>query len=155
LKEMEMDPIKIQTGQVRVPVEVDGKIVTELSFNPSDVCFAERFFGVYRELQALQQEFEKRDQELAQDQEADDNGVPKNAEARIALQKQVIQAMYGHVDSLFGQGTSKAIFGDLVLPELVAQLLEGVTPYFQRARSAKVGKYLPPSSKGKSKRIMR
>lgn len=57
------------------------------------------------------------------------------------------------------KGTVAKIFGGQdheLLPALIAQLLEGVMPYFAEARAEKVGRYLPPDAgKGKRKRVMK
>jgi len=123
-----------------------------LTFDPSDVIFAEKFYNLIAEFQAKVKEIEPRAKSLDENTAIDTNNLPVNFGERIALLREVCEYIRGRIDHLFGMGTSQAAFGDVYDTELIVQFFEGLKPFFQSARTAKIEKYTTLASAKRNKR---
>jgi hypothetical protein len=121
-----MENIRIDTGVKRVTIN-DGP--EYLEFNPSDIIFAEKFYRLINEFENKKVEYLARAEEIDKNTEKDSNGIAKNIEERI--------------DSLFGEGSSKKLFGEALSLNMFEQFFTGITPFIQTVRANKIGKYIP------------
>jgi hypothetical protein len=136
--------LKIDSGEVRLAIEDEnGNIKGEIKFNPKDELFAERFYRVMKEFQQKMQESEERSKELDSNTKLDENGLPVNIEEGMVFLRETCSYMREKIDYLFGSGTSQIVFGDVLSFDMIAQFLDGVTPYIQTARSNKLEQYIP------------
>jgi hypothetical protein len=148
-----MDSIRIDSGIKRISINEDPERV--ISFNPSDVTFAERFYKLIGEFEAKQAEYEQRAEALdASPNELDGHGLPANAGEKIAFMREVCEFMHGKIDYLFGNGTSQKVFEGVLSLEPIGQFFDGIVPFIQKSRSEKVAKYAP-GNLPKSKRVMK
>jgi hypothetical protein len=145
-----MDSITINTGVKRIAINGDPARV--ISFNPTDVTFAERFYGLMQNFEAKQRDYQARAEALDAETGVDENGLPVNLADRIAFMRDVCEYMHAQIDTLFGAETSLKVFEGALDLDLIAQFFEGVTPFVQSARAAKIEQYSKPSTK---KRVMR
>lgn len=106
------------------------------------MAFAERFYQLTGEFTAKQKEFEQRAGELDKIQDVDSYGLPLNSAARLAFLRETCGFMRTKIDQLFGAGTSDKAFGDAMTLGMFEQFFNGVTPFIQQARDAKVTKHL-------------
>lgn len=138
-----MDELVIKSGKKRIAIrDEDGQVTGEISFNPSDVTFAERFYGIYQEFGTKQKEYEAKAKELdAGNAEVDQNGLPKKFDQGVAFLREVCEFVYDKIDELFGEGTSKVVFRESLDIDMIGQFFEGITPFIQQARSEKIAKY--------------
>jgi len=138
-----MDNLIISSGIKHISIENEnGQVTGEISFNPSDVLFAEKFYVVYGEFQSKLTEYLSKAQNLdLQKDEFDANGMPINAKQGIEFLREVCDFMRGKIDELFGSGASQSIFGDVLNLNTISQFFEGITPYFQTDREKKISKY--------------
>lgn len=138
-----MDEIRIDSRKKRIAIrDEDDQVIGEITFNPNDVAFAERFYEIYRDFDAKQKEYEVRAEQLdAANDEVDQNGIPKQFDQGIAFMREVCGYVYEKIDHLFGEGTSKIVFRDSMNFEMIGQFFDGITPFIQQARSEKIGKY--------------
>lgn len=146
-----MDTLKIKTSEIRLSVNGDpGRVI---SFNPADTLFAEKFYRLSANVDAKLAEFTRKGKELDADKAAGENGMPLNLQARIELQRDLCLYLRDEIDALFGAGTSQNAFGAALEADAFPQFFEGITPYFQRARSEKVAQYTTDASakRGKGK----
>jgi len=134
-----MESISIDTGVKRICINQDESRV--VSFNPSDVLFAEKFYAMYRDFESKQKEFESRAKEIDAHTEVDENGAPANFEERLEFLKEICNFTFDRIDSLFGAGTSQTVFQGEMSVDAIAQFLEGITPFIEKERSEKVKKY--------------
>lgn len=134
-----MDSIQINTGERRITINGDPERM--IVFNPQDVLFAEKFYRLIGEFQSKLTEFMEQSKILEKDTREDANGVPLNAEQRIALLKESCEFAREKIDVLFGAGTSQKAFGDALSMHAIKQFLEGMTPFIQTTRIEKVQKY--------------
>lgn len=147
-----MNSIRIGSSRKRILVNDDPERVIE--FDPSDVAFAERFYGLIRDFEAKRAEYERRAEEIDRERATDDNDLPVNLPERIAYLREVCEYMREQIDRVFGAGTSQAAFGDALSLEMIMDLFDGLTPFIQAARSEKLKKYSRPA-KGKGRKVMR
>lgn len=147
-----MDSIKIGSSIKRIAINGDPQRV--ITFDPSDVAFAERFYELIRDFEAKKDEYQRRAEEIDREQETDENGLPVNLEKRLAFLRETCGYMREQIDHVFGAGTSQAAFGDALSLEMIMDLFDGLTPFIQAARSEKLKKYSRPA-KGKGRKVMR
>ncbi len=134
-----MDSIQITTGIKRISVNDDPDRV--ISFNPTDVTFAEKFYGLIIEFENKQTELTARAKAIDNNQSVDENGLPRNLSDKLTFLHEVCVYMRETIDGLFGSGASQAAFGDALSLDMIAQFLQGITPFFQAARADKLKKY--------------
>lgn len=145
-----MESLKISSGTIRIAINDDPEKVIE--FDPNDVLFAERFYSIYKEVEAKQAEYLKRSKELDAQVDLDENGIPANAEEGIAFLREACEYMRSKIDYLFGPDASQKAFGDALSLDMIAQFFEGMTPFVEKARREKLVKYR--RAKG-SRRVMK
>jgi hypothetical protein len=134
-----MDSIQINTGEKRVAINGDPNRV--IVFNPTDVVFVEKFYRLIGDFQTRLVEYQAKSIELDKDQTADENGIPANANTRLALLREGVGFIREQIDGLFGPGTSQIAFGDTLSLDACKQFFEGITPFIQTARVQKIQKY--------------
>lgn len=147
-----MDTLQISTGEKKIPVVRDGVSVGEITFNPQDVVFAEKFYRLINEFQMQFAQYQARARELEQDQTTDENGIPVHLDQQIALTKEACQFAYEQIDTLFGAGISAMVFGESFVPDTIIQFFNGIAPFVQKVRAEKVAKYVPVRANGKKHR---
>ena len=147
-----MDSIKTSTGNKEVSVERDGKIAGVISFNPSDIIFAEKFYGLIGEFENKLAEYQARNDELDADKSVDGNNVPVNLSARLSLLRDACEYIRGRIDHLFGIGTSQIAFGDALNLDMFEQFFNGITPFVQSVRADKIAQYTTPAAIKRRKR---
>lgn len=135
--------IKIDSGVIIVPVQVDDNPAIDVSFNPNDKSFAETLHGLYFEAKAKIDEINKRPDV---EPEKDENGMPLNVESLIADYEELNQWFREKIDRLLGEGVSQSIFGDTIYSgerlDVYVQLLTGLFEVANPARKAKVQKHV-------------
>ncbi|MEN6300824.1 MAG: hypothetical protein ABFD51_13100 [Anaerolineaceae bacterium] len=144
-----MKPIQIKTGVVHIPVERDGENVGEISFNPNDNIWIEKFYKLIGEFEKKQVEYERRAKELEENQEKDEHGIAKNIAAGIAFRREVCENFWDKVDILFGEGTAQIVFGNTLEPELIGQFFNGISRILENERSEKIEKHINENLSGK------
>jgi len=138
-----MDSIKITTGIKRIHIIRDDDVETDISFNPGDALFAEKFYTVYKEFMQKQEEYDAKSKELdAHKNEVDENGIPVNIDQGIAFLSEVCMFMRGKIDLLFGVGTSEKVFGTAQSIDAINQFFGGITPFISKARAEKISKHV-------------
>jgi len=138
-----MDSIKITTGIKRIHIVHDDDVETDISFNPGDALFAEKFYAIYKEFIQKQAEYDLRSKELdAHKKETDENGIPLNVDQGIAFLSEVCTFMRAKIDYVFGKGTSEKVFGDLQSLDAINQFFSGITPFISKARAEKMSKHV-------------
>lgn len=133
------DNIRIDSGIKRITINDDPNRVIE--FNPEDVVFVERFYNLLSEFKSSEKDFLERAKQLDAETEKDEFGAPVNAAERIQLMKDLCNWCKEKIDHLFGEGTSKTVFGDVNNIDMFIQFFEGITPFLESARNKKVNKY--------------
>ena len=141
-----MDNLTIDTGVKSLTINGDPTRV--ITFNPSDVNFAERFYSIMGSLKKKQEEYQRRSKELETDK-VDESGVPVNLPGNLALMRDACEFMRGQVDDLFGPGTSQTVFGDALALDMFAQFFTAITPHIQSTRAEKMKNYLNSEFSGK------
>lgn len=136
-----MESIRISSAnEVRLMINDDPNRVIE--FDPSDLEFIESFYNLIETFEKKEKDFKKRDAVLRANKDKDKYGMPKNAKARIALNREVCNFIKEQIDVLFGEGTSEKAFGNKNNLEMIVALFDGVTPFIQNKRKEMTSKYI-------------
>lgn len=134
-----MDSIQINTGEKRIAINGDSNNV--IIFNPTDVMFAERFYRLIGSFQKKLTQYQGEARELEKNVSQDEYGIPLNAPELLELTKSGCLFVRSEIDGLFGEGTSQKVFGDTLSMDAFTQFFDGMSPFFQVARSDKLQKY--------------
>lgn len=134
-----MQSIRIDTGSIRIAINDDETRVIE--FNPNDLAFIERFYGLIGEFEGKEKEYEQKINTINQSVELDSYNIPKNMGESLVLLKEICEFMREKIDHVFGNGTSQKAFGSENTLSMFEQFFNGITPYIQQARTGKVDKY--------------
>jgi hypothetical protein len=138
-----MDSIKISTGIKRIHIIRDDDFEADISFNPTDALFAEKFYMVYKEFMKKQEEYNLKSKELDEHKnEVDENGIPSNIEQGISFLTEVCTFMRDKIDQLFGAGTSDKVFGNTQSIDAINQFFSGIIPFVSKARAEKISKHV-------------
>lgn len=140
--------LNINTG-LRLTINGDPERV--ISFDPGDVSFAEGFYKLLHEFEAKQGEYQARADALDADTTTDDHDLPANMPDRFVFMRDVCEFMHAQIDALFGDGTSLAVFQGSHNIDAITQFFEGITPFVERERQARVKKYSRQSRAGAMK----
>ncbi|MBW7573917.1 hypothetical protein [Caproiciproducens faecalis] len=140
-----MDSLRIDTGEVRLCINDDPSRV--IAFNPTDISFAERFYGLLGEFEAKEKEYQEKAKALQRDTSVNEMGIPKNFGASLSLLRETSDFLREKIDTVFGVGTSQAAFGDANTLDMFEQFFTGITPFVQKAREKQVGKYTTKPAK--------
>jgi len=147
-----LESLDLKTNSKKLAITRDGEQTGVLTFDPSDVVFAEKFYNLIAEFQAKGKEYEPRAMALDGNTATDANGLPVNFGEKIALLREVCEYIRARIDHLFGMGTSQAAFGDVYDTDLIVQFFDKLKPFFQSARTAKIEKYTTLASAKRNKR---
>lgn len=138
-----MDSIRIDTGLKRIAINEDPNRIIE--FNPKDLLFAEKFYAMVKEIKTMLKEIENKSVEFdirSKDVDFDDPKFTDVIDEALIFHKQSCEKMFEEIDKLFGKGVSEMVFQGVYALEVIAQFLDGITPFITEERSAKVEKYM-------------
>lgn len=119
--------MKLSSGRITIPVERDGVLTGEISFDPQDVRFAESFYSMMEGLTERERAY------------AQSEGTAMGE--RLRLLGEICGWITEQVEQVFGEGSSGVLFGGHSSMELFRQFFEGVEPYITKARTKKTAKY--------------
>lgn len=134
-----MDSIQINSGLKRIAVNGDENRVIE--FNPEDIVFVEKFYGLIRQFEEKEVEFRERADEISKKEDVDQYGIALNTGESIRLALELCDYLRGQIDQVFGAGTSQAAFGEARTLSMFEQFFNGIMPFIQGAREEKVKQY--------------
>lgn len=134
-----MDSLTIISGVKNIAINDDPERV--ISFNPTDIVFAEKFYKLLGEFQEKLKEYQDRSATIEAAAEVDENNLPVNLPDRIALLREVCEYMRGRIDYLFGPDTAQKVFEDALSLDMFEQFFTGITPFIQQARADKLAQY--------------
>lgn len=125
-----MESLQIRTGQISLNVLDDqGESRGVFKFNPSDIESA-------KQVNLVQKEFEQREVEYQQRAEK-----CETVEDKVALLEEVVDYMEQSIDRVFGQGSSKILFGDAKTLSMFDDFFNGIAPYYNKAAEERMAKY--------------
>lgn len=133
--------MKIDSGIVTIDVERDGEKAGSFSFNPENASFRERVYNFFEAFKAKDQELREKTKALQADDVKDENGIPLNLKDCIDLEKETFQWTAQTIDEVFGEGTSKAAFGNEVNLYMLYQFMDEIAPYMEEAGGEKIQRY--------------
>lgn len=139
--------IKIDSGEIRVPVQVDDNPQVVVHFNPNDSVFAKRLHAFYNEVKDKLVEINMKQAEWAeQAPSVDENGMPIEIDEVMAEYEAINVWLREKIDQLLGAGTAQSIYGDTIYTgervDVYIQLFDGIFALSQPARISKANPYL-------------
>lgn len=132
--------LKIEKNTIRLRIN-EGPDVLE--FDPDDILFIEGFYLMIEQFQQKQVQY----QEVLAKLESDPKTLPATTGETIAAMKEICQFAHEQINQIFGEGTSKKLFGDTLAFAPIEQFFVGVTPHIQKKRAKHLEKFMPPKSK--------
>lgn len=137
--------IKIDSGSITVPVQVDDNPVVNITFNPNDDMFAKRLHKFYFDVKEKLIEMNTKQTEL-DESGTDENGMPMEIDAVMQEYRDMNLWLRERIDLLLGEGTSQKIYGDTIYTgeriDVYIQLFDGLFRLAAPAREAKVKPYI-------------
>ncbi len=136
-----MAGIRVDTGDRQIEVNDQGDYIT-LRF--SDQSFPNRVFAMTERVQAKAQQV-KADEEALREAHKEDTDPFPYMRAEAAMNEEIHRYIMTEVDGVFGEGTCRKVFGDIV-PDiaLFEDFFNQLTPFFEeygRQRAEKLKKY--------------
>lgn len=147
-----MDTIKVGKQTLKIAINDDPSRVIE--FNPNDILFVEKFYGLMRDFESKEQSYLERAEQLDENQMMDKSGVPANLDERLAYLREVCEFVHAGIDRVFGDGASKKIFQGQLDLSMIAEFFEGITPLIQKTRSDKINQHIYKPAKSQ-KRVLK
>jgi len=142
---MKADTIRVDAGLKRILINGDESKVLE--FNPLDILFAERFYALIDKFEEKRKEFTARLDKLEEDKTEDEHGLPENLPDSFAIMKEMVGFLHSEIDILFKSGTAEMVFGEHDNLDMIQQFFDGLMPFIEKARTAKVKQYTKPAKK--------
>ena len=139
------DSIRVDAGIKTILINDDPD--REVSFNPLDILFAEKFYALLDEFHVKDVEYKKKIKELEEIEGEDEYGLPENMPETFKLFNEMLNYLFEKIDGLFGKGTSKIVFGEHRNFEMIQQFFEGLMPFIKKARSERIKQYTKPAEK--------
>ena len=144
-----IDSIRVDTGVKKIEVNDERETI---SLNFADQSFPTRYFAMLDEFEAQQEVFQKEaealDREFEEKQLSDYDRSRKTAEFNL----KVHQFFKERVEGLFGEGTCRKVFGDIVPSvDLYVDFINQLAPFFEKygkERQKKLMKKYSPKRKG-------
>ncbi len=138
--------LNINTGEIRLTINNDeNKVIT---FNPTDVNFAHRFYELLEDFKSKQDELIKKAQDIEKGYELDEDEVPKNLPRLFEYMAELDLYFRGKLDYVFGEGTSEKCFGTVNVMSMdnegnriILNFLDAITPFVANERNKELEKH--------------
>lgn len=125
-----MESLQVKTGQISLQILDDnGDPRGVFKFVPTDIESAKQILALQQEVDDKYKEF----QELAKDADS--------ADKQISLLGEVVDYFENRIDTIFGMGSSKILFGDAKTLSMFDDFFTGIMPYYKKASEERVSKY--------------
>ena len=125
-----MESLQVRTGQISLQILDDnGDPRGVFKFIPTDIESAKQVLELQKDIDVKSKEFH----ELAK--QAD------TADKQINLLSDIVDYFEGRIDSIFGQGSSKILFGDAKTLSMFEDFIVGIIPYYEKASKERISKY--------------
>ena len=80
-------------------------------------------------------------EEIQKDSSINSFGAPNALKKEIALTAEICDYMREQVDAVFGEGTSRTVFGDMNVPAMFGEFFNEIAPHITAARNKATKKY--------------
>lgn len=125
-----MASLKIGTGMIELDIEDDfGNIRGKFRFNPNDIKSARKVMDLIEEFKVKQNEFSEKEKTCT------------DAESRIRLLDEIVDYMKKSIDDVWGEDSSKTLFGNASTLDMFDDFFNGITPFYLKESKKRTGKY--------------
>jgi len=143
-----MESIRIDSTKKQVVINDDPERMIE--FDPFDVAFRERFFRLHLDIIIKYKEYSKKFDRIEKYLfELDQDDSDQDILSLNLSEMEICSIALNGIDKLFGDGTSKKVFGDEINVNLIQQFFDGISRYFNDASSEKMTKYINKKMAGR------
>lgn len=121
-----MEEIKLSTGIKKIAVkDEDGEVVTVLSINVADANTINKFVKVIDDLNNISERCKKDAAGFDDNAKDDMKQAVKVNDIRVKYLQEIVDSL----DDLFGNGTIKNVFGDIIPDEMaLVDFVENIVP---------------------------
>ncbi|HIW14913.1 MAG TPA: hypothetical protein H9691_05665 [Firmicutes bacterium] len=144
-----IDSIRVDTGVKKIEVNDEGETI---SLNFADQSFPARYFAMVDEFQAQQDVFRQEAEQLDREREEKKLSEYDHSRKVAAFNLKIHEFFKDRVDGLFGEGTCRKVFGDIVPSlDLYVDFINQLAPYFEKyskERQKKLMQKYNPKRKG-------
>lgn len=146
-----MESIQILNKNIKLQIKDGEEAIGVISFNPDDARTYAKFINLVNELSegkkavdSIKLSEEELNKKLETIEDFDNSSETFKKILKISeVNEEVWNKTCAGLDEIFGEGVCKCFTGDTVDIELLMPLINFVTPYFNKARKERVGKYKP------------
>lgn len=137
-----MEPIKISTGKIKIPLLIDDERTVVLEIDPDDLLFYERFYHYYQEVQEKSVYFTERMKSIQAGLPDEDDISNEDFEQQRKLIEETCDFMKEKINGLFGEGTYESIFGTKKNIFAVSEFMTAILPAITTKRKEKIDKFM-------------
>lgn len=125
-----MESLQIKTGLISLEILDDnGDKRGVFSFNPKDIKSARKVTDLIVEFQSKQVEFSEKEKSC------------ETAEQKIKLLDEIVDYFKQSIDDVWGENSSKVLFGNASTLDMFDDFFSGITPYYKKESKQRVTKY--------------
>ena len=128
---MDQLQFQVRTGLKSVKILDDfGEVRGIFKFNPEDIKSARKANDLVSEFKEKSKVFQERSAEI------------EGAAGQIALLDEIVDYFKSGIDSVWGDGSSKILFGDANTLDMFDDFFDGITPFYEMAAKQRTSKYI-------------
>ena len=125
-----MESLQINTGLISLSILDDnGEQRGIFSFNPKDIKVARKVTDLIEDYKLKQMEFSEKEKEC------------ETTEDRIKLLDEIVDYFKESIDTVWGENSSKVLFGNASTLQMFDDFFAGITPYYQKESQKRMSKY--------------
>lgn len=125
-----MESLQIKTGLLSLKILDDnGEERGVFSFNPSDIKVARKVTDLLDSYKVKQDEFNEKEKTC------------ETPEERIRLLDEIVDYFKTSIDEVWGENSSKVLFGDASTLQMFDDFFAGITPFYQKESKKRMSKY--------------
>lgn len=112
-----------------------------IEFDADDILFIEGFYHMIETFQQKQVQYQAVLDTMAT------SADPASTIETIKAMKDICLYAHAQIDKIFGEGSSKKLFGNALAFEPIEQFFTGILPYIKQQRARRLKAFLPPNPK--------
>ena len=125
-----MESLQINTGLISLSIsDGNGEQRGIFSFNPKDIKVARKVTDLIEDYKLKQMEFSEKEKEC------------ETTEDRIKLLDEIVDYFKESIDAVWGENSSKVLFGNASTLQMFDDFFKGIAPYYQRESQKRTAKY--------------
>lgn len=125
-----MTSLKINTGDISLEIlGDDDKPRGVFKFNPEDIVTTKKFLQVQKDFALMEKEYQDR------------AAMTEDTLEVASLLAEIVTFLKTKLDEVYGENTSKVLFGDACTLSMFSDFFDGIEPYYTKAINKMRKKY--------------